>query len=118
MPTRPRTHQARGTARPAAVPELRDNANARGYTRTWQQFRAAYLAEHPLCECDASCCPQGCLLPATDVDHRRPVRGPDDPAFYDLDNLQALAHACHSRKTARHDGGRRRGKGNMLPTGV
>jgi predicted kinase len=57
-----------------------------------------YLAEHPLCvECERI----GLVTAATDVDHIVAKRhgGTDDE-----DNLQALCHACHSRKTNRERG--------------
>jgi len=94
MPTSPRRHQTHGTARPVMTPELRDNANARGYTYRWQQFSAAYLMEHPLCSAP------GCLNPATVVDHVIPHRG-DDRLFWDYGNLASLCKLCHDRKTGR-----------------
>lgn len=39
------------------------------------------------------------MQPSTDVDH---IDG--DPGNNDRDNLQGLAHECHSRKTARDHG--------------
>ncbi|WP_423837057.1 HNH endonuclease [Sutterella wadsworthensis] len=47
---------------------------------------------------------QGRLTLATDVDHIKPHRG-DPILLFDEKNLQALCHACHSRKTASEDGG-------------
>ena len=47
---------------------------------------------------------QGRAVPATDVDHIRPHKGNED-LMWDEENLQALCHACHSRKTAAEDGG-------------
>jgi predicted kinase len=54
-----------------------------------------YLAAHPLC---AEHLRRGQVVMASDVDHIIPKRhgGTDDEA-----NLQALCHACHSRKTSR-----------------
>lgn len=40
----------------------------------------------------------------TDVDHIVPHRG-DPELLYDEANLQSLCHECHSKKTAREDGG-------------
>lgn len=83
----------------------RPHAAARGYDHKWQRFRADYLSRHRECEGDT------CMrLPwwnrpdATDVDHSDGL-GPHGPRGYDESNLQALCHACHSAKTARHDGG-------------
>lgn len=57
-----------------------------------------YLRRHPICAC-------GCRQPAEEVDHIIPVTGPDDPLFWEPSNHQGLTKACHSRKTARDDGG-------------
>jgi len=48
------------------------------------------------------CC--GCGAEATDVDHMMPHRG-DPGLMYANENVQSLCHECHSRKTAREDGG-------------
>ena len=103
MPMRPQTHKPFPStgATPHRPNGKRPSAHKRGYTRRWQQFRLWWLAQHPLCECGPSCCPDGCNLAATEVDHKRPVNGPDDPGFYDETNLSALAEACHSRKTGK-----------------
>lgn len=72
----------------------RGSAASRGYDRRWQKKRRAFLREHPLC---VACERAGLTVAATDVDHIKPKRdgGTDDP-----ENLQALCHACHSKKTA------------------
>ncbi|WP_223295494.1 HNH endonuclease [Granulicella mallensis] len=51
------------------------------------------------------CKANGDIKPATDVDHIRPFNGKDDTLRLDIDNLQSLCKACHSRKTAKEDGG-------------
>jgi 5-methylcytosine-specific restriction protein A len=84
--------------------KYRGSAASRGYGYRWQQYTKVFLREHPLCECE-ECLEQGRVLPATDVDHRIPVSGSADPLFWDPNNHQALAHECHSRKTARENGG-------------
>ena len=76
--------------------QRRPTAHQRGYDKTWQRTRASYLAAHPWCEC-------GCGERSTDVDHIDGL-GPNGPRGHDPTNLQALSHACHSRKTAAHDG--------------
>ncbi|HEY7433108.1 MAG TPA: HNH endonuclease signature motif containing protein [Streptosporangiaceae bacterium] len=81
----------------------RGSGTARGYTKRWATFRKHYLGEHPVCECGPDCCPGGCGQLATDIDHRD-GSGRNGPRAYDETNLQALAHGCHSRKTARFDG--------------
>jgi 5-methylcytosine-specific restriction protein A len=106
-------HKKRGEARVAQYKAEREKAREarrckrtgssakRGYGYRWQRLRAAFLREHPLCE---ACLLQGRATPATDVDHIKPHRG-DQDLMWDVDNLQALCHACHSKKTAREDGG-------------
>ena len=77
------------------------NSAERGYGYRWQKLRNRFIAQHPYCE---ECMKQGKITLATDVDHIVPHRG--DPALlYDETNLQSLCKACHSRKTAREDGG-------------
>ena len=46
-----------------------------------------------------------CGRPSTDVDHIIPIEGQKDPLFFDVENVQALCHSCHSKKTASIDGG-------------
>lgn len=76
----------------------RPSAHARGYGAAWRELRARFLRAHPRCA--------ACGEPATDVDHvvARVRGGADEWA-----NLQALCHACHSRKTNAMDGGGWRG---------
>ena len=79
----------------------RPNANARGYNSArWLQLRALQLAEAPLC---SVCLAAGLTVIATDVDHLIRHAGPDDPRFWDAQNLDSKCHACHSRKTATQD---------------
>ena len=95
----PRTYR-RVRKKPTPV---RPNSYRRGYTKAWAKARRAYLAEHPFCECED--CKAGYLLkPATVVDHKIPHGGNED-LFWDRSNWQALAFACHSRKTVLQDGG-------------
>jgi 5-methylcytosine-specific restriction protein A len=78
----------------------RPTANARGYNYRWQKVRAHYLRAHPLCADPDNIHGAGPVA-ATDVDHRRPrAQGGRDT----WENLQALCHSCHSRKTAREAG--------------
>lgn len=74
--------------------EQRGSASERGYGAAWRVIRDAYLADHPDCV--------SCGAPATDVDHiiARRWGGTDDE-----ENLQALCHECHAKKTAKRDGG-------------
>ena len=67
----------------------------------WRKIRSAVLTEQPLC---VICAERGRRTPATQVDHI------DGDAFNNAwDNLQALCHSCHSRKTVLEDGGLGRG---------
>src|SRR5215469_4488789 len=70
---------------------------SRTYGKRWQKLRAAYLAQHPLCEC-------GCGYAATVVDHRKPHKG-DQRLMYAWGNLEAMTKPCHDAKTAARDGG-------------
>lgn len=82
----------------------RGSATARGYGYRWQKASKAFLREHPLCMCPD--CDEGRkrVTPAVLVDHRIPHRG-DMRLFWDRSNWQAMAKACHDRKTATEDGG-------------
>lgn len=66
-------------------------------TRRWIRLRASVLQEQPFC---VDCSKLNRLEPSTDVDHVRPHRG-NVNLFWDSTNLQALCHACHSKKTER-----------------
>ena len=70
---------------------------SRVYGRRWQKLRAAYLAQHPICEC-------GCGHVATVVHHKQPHHG-DTALLLDWENLQALTKPCHDRITAQSGGG-------------
>lgn len=77
----------------------RPSARQRGYTAEWERTRRAYLADHPLCECDQTCCPGGCSDIAEDVHHLDGL-GPLGPRGHDPANLAGLSHRCHARVTA------------------
>ena len=84
-------------ARHAKKPDLRRNRHQVYNLRAWRdRLRPAKLAANPLCE---DCEGRGLLVPATDVDH---VDG--DAGNWEWENLRALCHPCHARKTALHDG--------------
>lgn len=80
----------------AAFDSQRGSAASRGYGYRWRKFRKQYLRLHPVCAV--------CGRLATEVDHIIPFKG-DLSKVFELDNLQPLCHECHSRKTAREDGG-------------
>ena len=73
----------------------------RGYTYKWRKLRDRFIAQHPHCE---ECLKHGKITLATDVDHIIPHRG-DPKLLYDEGNLQSLCKSCHSRKTAKENGG-------------
>ena len=75
--------------RPAAYRALYTN-------KAYRAAREVFMAAHPFCAV--------CGAPATDLDHIRPHKG-DAELFWDTANWQALCVSCHSRKTAKEDGG-------------
>ena len=76
------------------------SSTKQGYGYRWQQARAAFLREHPLCQCPDCDDGRRRVVPSDVVDHIQPHRG--DPAlFWDQSNWQAMAKRCHDRKTGR-----------------
>lgn len=73
----------------------RGTSAQRGYGRRWQRLRLMFLRANPLC---VMCQEEGRVTAATDVDH---ILAKRDGGGDDWENLQALCHSCHSRKTAR-----------------
>ena len=80
----------------------RPNGYQRGYTREWATFSKAYLTDHYYCESPTHG-PHN-RPRATDVDHIDGT-GRTGTHAYNTNNLQALCHSCHARKTAQNDGG-------------
>jgi len=80
----------------------RGSSASRGYGARWRRLRKIFLAAHPLCED-----PYGIhasyseVSPSTDVDH---IIARKDGGTDEWNNLQALCHECHSRKTAIENG--------------
>lgn len=62
----------------------------------WRQLRAQCLARDPICQGTS------CNRRSTHADHILPKA---DGGRDELANLAGLCHSCHSRKTARTDGG-------------
>ena len=81
-------------------PDRRKTAHERGYDSAWSRYSRQYRRDNPWC---VMCLPR--LKAAKCVDHIIPVKGKDDPLFYDPDNHQSLCWSCHSTKTAQEDGG-------------
>jgi 5-methylcytosine-specific restriction protein A len=75
----------------------RGSATQRGYTQRWAEYSRAFLREHPHC---ARCLKAGKIEAATMVDHIQPIRGADDPLFWQVSNHQGLSRRCHAIKTA------------------
>jgi len=61
------------------------------YSYKWQQARAAYLTEYPLCVHHEA---KGDIVVATVVDHKIPHRG-DLVLFWKRSNWQSLCKLCH-----------------------
>ena len=84
------------------IDRVRGTATERGYDHRWAKYSRWYRSQHPLCvECER----QGRVKPSEHVDHVQAVTGPDDPLFWAESNHEALCRPCHSRKTAKEDGG-------------
>ncbi|MDF2567900.1 MAG: endonuclease [Oscillospiraceae bacterium] len=74
----------------------RESSSKRGYGKKWQKESKKHLALHPFCvECGEL---------ATDVDHIIPHKG-NMNLFWDKRNWQSMCGRCHSKKTAKEDGG-------------
>lgn len=86
--------------------ERRSDLKAIYDSRQWKTFRRRVLLQRPWCQWPR------CTLPATDVDHVRPLPQPDP---YDEGNVQALCHAHHSVKTAQDIAARRAGQAQPQP---
>ena len=76
------------------VDAARRPSSQRGYDVQWRKIRKQHLAENPFCAV--------CNNWASHVDHIVPLSygGTNDSS-----NLQSLCRSCHSKKTAKHDGG-------------
>jgi 5-methylcytosine-specific restriction protein A len=96
MPYAPRAHQPRHqTARPQRV-DRRASASERGYDSRWTKLRAAYVAQHPLCE---DCIAEGRTMAVHEVDHIIPINGINDPLRLMWDNLRSRCRSHHASKT-------------------
>lgn len=86
-------------ARRQAAEEKRLTSRQRGYTKHWDVEAKAFLnlPVNRLCAC-------GCGRAAQMVDHIIPHRG-NPQLMWSRSNWQPMTTACHSRKTAKHDGG-------------
>jgi 5-methylcytosine-specific restriction protein A len=101
MPSRPPVHRPQNAqaARKHEPYTQRAKTTARGYGWQWQRLRAAHAMNHPAICVDCGHAGQSSEM---HLDHRtaRSKGGTDDTV-----NLQWLCVRCHSRKTAKEDGG-------------
>jgi 5-methylcytosine-specific restriction endonuclease McrA len=100
MPTRlcsdptcpePATYRGRCAAHSRTNERSTNRAGRKLYsTKRWQIVRRKVLFLNPLCEC-------GCGQISTDVHHKQDLDDGGDP--WNPENLEALAHDCHSKET-------------------
>jgi hypothetical protein len=99
-----------------AYDAIRGTRSARGYDRTWEQWRAATLRQYGLRLCgdrpphapatgDSVCQATGYTQIGDDLDHIIPITGLHDTRRLDASNVQFLCdrapNFCHSRKRQR-----------------
>jgi 5-methylcytosine-specific restriction protein A len=111
MPARPPVYRPPGwkpweqreQQRKADIDKRRGSPAQRGYDAAWRRVRGAYLAAHPLCECDD--CQAGAkrITPAEVVDHIDTIEARPDLRL-SWSNLRAMSKRCHDRRTARDQG--------------
>lgn len=70
-------------------------------TKRWKRMSKDQLRKQPLCE---ECLEHNQVREAKHADHEVPHKG-DAKLFFDTNNLRSLCPSCHSRKTAKEDGG-------------
>jgi 5-methylcytosine-specific restriction endonuclease McrA len=92
-PTRLKSH-AKAVAR--KTEQKRSNQKSKVYNHDWRSLRAHFLALNPTCKL--------CGAMAVHADHIKTAK--EFPELrLSISNLQPLCHSCHSRKTAKEDGG-------------
>lgn len=67
-------------------------------SKEWRNIRQRKLFLNPFCE---ECSRHSIATPATDIDHIVAITA--GGARLDIQNLRALCHSCHSRKTAKEN---------------
>ena len=104
MPIKPSTLRVQRPVTPVVRYAEREAVASRQHRRAlatnsaaWRSIRSKQLHTEPLCRL---CQARGRLTAASCVDHIDANAFNNDPS-----NLQSLCSPCHSRKTAREDGG-------------
>ena len=96
MPNKPpRLGQRAPQAKQPRLPDHREQSQHRGYDSTWRALSKQVRMEEPLCRHHLR---EGRVEAATCVDHIVPISQAPDLRLV-RSNLQALCHACHTRKT-------------------
>jgi len=82
----------------------RSGGGTGGYPPDWKRKSAAFLKDHPWCECDECSLiyPKALRPIATVTDHIVAVK---DGGTHDPSNFRAMAHGHHSKRTARDQPG-------------
>ncbi|MGE0153041.1 MAG: HNH endonuclease [Reyranellaceae bacterium] len=104
MPIAPPKHRPAHYKDRAQKDRERGSARKRGYDGDWERTRAAWLAVHPLCQCDD--CREGELqvTAASVVDHIVPISVAPERRL-DPTNFRSMSKACHDRHTAKQVAG-------------
>lgn len=99
MPARPNTRRRPrppgSTLRKEPIDPRQKALDAFIDSRAWRSLRAAYVAEHPLCE---PCRAEGRTVQVAHVHHKQDRADHPDLAMV-WENLQSLCKPCHSRAT-------------------
>ena len=83
------------------VDSKRPSAAKRGYGSKWRRLSKLFLQKNPLC---TICLASGIVKASELVDHIKPHLG-NKILVWLQSNWQALCWSCHSKKTAKEDGG-------------
>ena len=105
MPWKSKVHSPLSEAQRRQIAKIRHSVQTPGdrlhNNRRSRDYSRLFLSAHPLCvECER----QGRVKASEVWDHIVPHQG-DEEKYWDPLNHQALCRRCHSKKTARGDGG-------------
>jgi 5-methylcytosine-specific restriction protein A len=98
MPYRAPTFKGPRVRAPTA---MHQTTAQQGYDYAWQKLRAAYLALHPLCECEECDAGRKRVRIANVVHHKREIATHPHLRLV-WTNLQAMAKRCHDKHTGTH----------------